>query len=192
MKLLIKVVKMLSKFNSRIPRYNDDSDYTTNAPSYYDDLARKQKLIKELAHKIWEYDQILHAKLKEVEDNLKKYADILDGKIEYFDIIILNKKKISNKICKNDHIYKNKIKENKDNLKKYDDILDRKIEDFDRIILNKTEKWLEDNMENILTEAVKIVWFGLTDDGYFMAVIPENWSDVQFDTTNEGQLMLIN
>ena len=33
-----------SDFNSRIPRYNDDSDYTTNAPSYYDDLARKQKL----------------------------------------------------------------------------------------------------------------------------------------------------
>ena len=136
----------MSRFNSRKPRYNDDSDYTTNAPSYYDDLARKQKLIKELAHKIWEYDKILASKLNEVEDTLKKYADILDGKIE----------------------------------------------DFDRIILSKTEKWLDDNMEGILTKAVQLVWFGLTDDGYFMAVIPENWSDVQFDTTNEGQLMLIN
>ena len=47
-------------------------------------------------------------------------------------------------------------------------------------------------MEGILTQAVQLVWFGLTDDGHFMAVIPENWSDVQFDTTNEGQLMLIN
>ena len=136
----------MSRFNSRKPRYNNDSDFTTNAPSYYEDLARKQKLIKELAHKIWEYDQILHDKLKEVEDTLKKYADILDGKIE----------------------------------------------DFDQIILDKTEKWLDENMEDILTQAVKLVWFGLTDDGYFMAVIPENWSDVQFDTTNEGQLMLIN
>ena len=134
------------RFNSRKPRYNDDSDYTTNAPSYYDDLARKQGLIKELAHRIWEYDQILYAKLKEVEDTLTKYADILDGKIE----------------------------------------------DFDRIILDKTEKWLDENMEGILTKAVQLVWFGLTDDGYFMAVIPSNWSDVQFDTTNEGQLMLIN
>src|SRR5699024_81757 len=146
MKLLIKVVKMLSRFNSRKPRYNDESDYTTNAPSYYDDLARKQGLIKELAHKIWEYDQILAKKLKEVEDTLTKYADILDGKIE----------------------------------------------DFDRIILEKTEKWLDENMEDILTQAVQLVWFGLNDDGYFMAVIPENWYDVQFDTTNEGQLMLIN
>lgn len=136
----------MHKFNSRKPRYQSDSDYTTNAPSYYDDLARKQGLIKELAHKIWEYDQILAAKLKEVEETLQKYADILDGKIE----------------------------------------------DFDQIILDKTEKWLDENMEDILTQAVKLVWFGLTDDGYFMAVIPGNWSDVQFDTTNEGQLMLIN
>ena len=138
----------MSKFNFRSikPIYNDDSDYTTNAPSYYDDLARKQKLIKELSKKIWEYDQILHAKLKEVEETLQKYADILDGKIE----------------------------------------------DFDRIILDKTTKWLDENMEDILTQAVKLVWFGLTDDGYFMAVIPENWKDVQFDTTAEGQLMLIN
>ena len=135
-----------SDFNSRIPRYNDDSDYTTNAPSYYDDLARKQKLLERLSKRVWEYDQILYAKLKEVEDTLKEYADILDGKIE----------------------------------------------DFDNIILEKTQKWLDENMEGILTQAVQLVWFGLTDDGYFMAVIPENWSDVKFDTTNEGQLMLIN
>lgn len=126
--------------------HNSDADYTTNSPSYYDDLARKSKLFKELAHKIWEYDKILAEKLKEVEDTLKKYGDILDGKIE----------------------------------------------DFDRIILEKTQKWLDENMEDILTQAVKIVWFGLTDDGYFMAVIPKNWSDVKFDTNEKGQLMLIN
>ena len=136
----------LSRFNSRKPRYNDDSDYTTNAPSYYDDLSRKNKLIKELAERIWEYDRILAAKLKEVEDTLKKYADILDGKIE----------------------------------------------DFDRIILSKTEKWLDDNMEGILTKAVQLVWFGLTDDGYFMAVIPESWKEIDFDTSEEGHLILVN
>ena len=138
--------KFQNYYNSRRPYYNDDSDYTTNAPSYYDDLARKQKLLETLSNRVWEYDQILYAKLKEVEDTLKEYANILDGKIE----------------------------------------------DFDNIILDKTQKWLDENMEGILNQAVQLVWFGLTDDGYFMAVIPENWSDVQFDTTNEGQLMLIN
>ena len=137
---------LVNEYPSRKPFYNDDSDYTTNAPSYYEDLARKQGLIKELAQKIWEYDQILAAKLKEVEETLKKYADILDGKIE----------------------------------------------DFDQIIISKTEKWLDENMEGILTKAVQLVWFGLTDDGHFMAVIPESWKDVQFDTTSKGQLMLVN
>ena len=132
--------------NRRYPRYPDDADYQTNAPSYYEDLARKHRLIKELSNKIWEYDKILYEKLKEVEDTLQEYSDILDGKIN----------------------------------------------DFDQIILTKTEKWLDENMEDILTQAVQLVWFGLTDDGYFMAVIPPNWSDVQFDTTNEGQLVLQN
>lgn len=138
--------KPFEQDNSRRPYYNDDSNYTTNAPSYYDDLARKSELLKTLSNRIWEYDKVLYEKLKEVEDTLKKYADILDGKIE----------------------------------------------DFDNIILDKTKQWLDENMEDILTQAVQIVWFGLTDDGYFMAVIPPNWKDVQFDTTNEGQLMLIN
>lgn len=128
------------------PTYQSDADFTTNAPSYYAELARKQGLIKELANRIWEYDQLLAAKLKEVQDTLTQYGDILDGKIE----------------------------------------------DFDQIILDKTTAWLDANMEDIMTQAVQLVWFGLTDDGYFMAVIPPNWKDVQFDTSNDGQLMLIN
>ena len=135
----------MNRYNSRVPRYNDDSDYTTNAPSYYDDLARKQKLIKELSLKIWEYDQILASKLKEVEDTLKQYADILDGKIE----------------------------------------------DFDEIILDKTEKWLSENMAEIMSDAVKMAWFGLSDDGYFIAIIPDSWvDDVRFSTSDEGELIL--
>jgi hypothetical protein len=30
---------------------------------------------------------------------------------------------------------------------------------------------------------IKTVWFGLTDDGYFVAYIPESWQDVTFRTT---------
>src|SRR5699024_3186134 len=88
MKLLIKVVKMLSRFNSRKPRYNDDSDYTTNAPSYYDDLARKNQLIKHLAKRIWEYEKKLHDSLEEIENILNNYINIIDGKIELIDHVI--------------------------------------------------------------------------------------------------------
>ena len=132
------------RFNSRVPRYNDDSNYTTNAPSYYDDLARKSKLIKELSEKVWGYDQTLYDALKEIENTLKHYADILDGKIE----------------------------------------------DFDNIITERTEQWLDEHMTDIISRALRVVWFGLTDDGYFMAVSPESWDDIRFDTTVDGELIL--
>src|SRR5699024_6224095 len=59
----------------RFPRYPDDADYQTNAASYYEDLARKNKLIKKLAKRIWEYDKILHDSLEEVESVLSEVID---------------------------------------------------------------------------------------------------------------------
>lgn len=67
-------MEKVNKFNSRIPRYNDDSDYTTNAPSYYDDLARKNILIKKLSERIWGYDKTLN-----------EYIEVIDGKIKIID-----------------------------------------------------------------------------------------------------------
>src|SRR5699024_10857940 len=61
--------------NRLYPRYPDDADYTTNAPSYYDDLARKNKLIKKLAKRIWEYDKILADSLEEIEEVLRQVID---------------------------------------------------------------------------------------------------------------------
>ena len=53
----------MSKFFK--PRYESDADYTTNAPSYYDELARKQKLFELLSKRIWEYDEKLELKFEE-------------------------------------------------------------------------------------------------------------------------------
>ena len=61
--------------NRRFPRYPDDADYQTNAPSYYEDLARKNKLIKNLAKRIWEYDKILADSLEEIEEVLRQVID---------------------------------------------------------------------------------------------------------------------
>src|SRR5699024_8072202 len=68
--------------NRRYPRYPDDADYQTNAPSYYEDLARKHGLIKELAHKIWEYDETLTNSLENIKKILGDYIHVVDGKIE--------------------------------------------------------------------------------------------------------------
>lgn len=50
-------------------------------------------------------------------------------------------------------------------------------EDFDRF----AQEWLDANIQQALTKAVHMVFFGLTDEGYFVAYIPQDWAFV-FDT----------
>ena len=38
-------------------------------------------------------------------------------------------------------------------------------------------------IDNFDTEYATMVFFGLTDSGYFVAYIPENWKSIQFNTT---------
>lgn len=45
------------------------------------------------------------------------------------------------------------------------------------------KKWMEANALNLVGELVKMVFFGLTDDGHFIAYIPDSWSDITFNTT---------
>ena len=53
------------------------------------------------------------------------------------------------------------------------------------------EKWLDENMVNYVASVAKFVWFGLSGDN-FVAVIPQSWSDIDFDTTDDGHLVVIN
>lgn len=44
------------------------------------------------------------------------------------------------------------------------------------------QQWVDDNMERIISRTVKFVYFGLTNDGYFCAYIPDSWDEITFDT----------
>ena len=50
-------------------------------------------------------------------------------------------------------------------------------------IANAITAWLSKNARDIIGKMVKNVWFGLTDNGYFVAYIPESWDDIIFKTT---------
>ena len=54
---------------------------------------------------------------------------------------------------------------------------------FPPSIVNAFNKWMEENALDLVGNLVKMVFFGLTQDGYFVAYIPENWEDVIFGTT---------
>lgn len=44
-------------------------------------------------------------------------------------------------------------------------------------------KWVQENAIDIVGDMVNMVFFGLTDDGYFVAYLPETWGDIQFGTS---------
>lgn len=54
--------------------------------------------------------------------------------------------------------------------------------DFPPKMYDTLHQWVVDNTRSILGAAVKMVFFGLTDDGYFIAYIPEGWDDIIFNT----------
>lgn len=48
--------------------------------------------------------------------------------------------------------------------------------------LDTIERWIDENMEMLFARAAKMVFFGLTLDGHFVAYIPDSWDDITFDT----------
>ena len=52
-------------------------------------------------------------------------------------------------------------------------------------VFEQMQAWWERNAIDLVGEFVRFVFFGLSDDGYFMAYIPENWRDINFSTILE-------
>ena len=62
----------------------------------------------------------------------------------------------------------------------YDDIL---AGNFPPAMLNALHTWVVNNTKDIIGAAIKTVLFELTPDGYFIAYIPDSWSEIIFGTT---------
>ena len=44
------------------------------------------------------------------------------------------------------------------------------------------EQWVNTNMTGIIYQMVRFVFFGLDDDGHFVAYVPASWEFLHFDT----------
>lgn len=53
---------------------------------------------------------------------------------------------------------------------------------FDDYYKAQVIEWVNNNLNYIFDKVVKQVYFGLTDDGHFIAYIPDSWSDIVFST----------
>lgn len=70
-----------------------------------------------------------------------------------------------------------------------------KLEDFEKLydmllsgdlpagVQEGINKWMQLNAVDIVGKLVKSVFFEITDDGHFVAWIPDSWNDITFNTT---------
>lgn len=87
-------------------------------------------------------------------------------------------------------LYKNDEEFKKD----IDDIKDGK---YVELYLDSISNWIDKNLIDVIGRSASFIVFGLTDDGYFAAYVPEGWDFITFDTDadysspNFGKLILI-
>ncbi len=75
--------------------------------------------------------------------------------------------------------------------------LQQQIDDFKNGGFEEVlDEWAKNNIPDFIANAVEMVFFGLTTDGYFVAYIPDTWDEIGFDTIidytdeNYGSLVL--
>ena len=54
---------------------------------------------------------------------------------------------------------------------------------FPPAVVQAFYNWMLANAQSLVGEMVKLVIFNITDDGYFVAYIPDSWSEILFGTT---------
>lgn len=50
-------------------------------------------------------------------------------------------------------------------------------------LINALNKWFQENITDLIGQAIKGVFFEITEAGYFIAYIPESWEEITFNTT---------
>lgn len=122
---------------------------------------------------------------------------VYDDSMTYYEVLCKVQKLINDLAKEVDSLNQNG-QEIYDYLQQLHDLLVNWMEHgFDDYYKDQVVKWIDDHLTWIFTSVVRQVYFGLTLEGYFVAYIPEGWSDIVFDTgavygTKEyGRLILL-
>lgn len=76
-----------------------------------------------------------------------------------------------------------KINLNREDIEELEEQFEKFLESgFEEYYEKQLAEWIDEHMPDIIEQAIKMVFFGLTDDGYFTAWIPNSWQGILFGT----------
>lgn len=114
-----------------------------------------------------------------VYDNSLSYYELLCKVVEYLNRVIqqVDSNTIQIQINTKDI---NQLKEELDLVQA--ELEKVKNGEYVSLYINALASWIDNNLQELVGRVVKYVFFGLTDDGYFCAYIPDSWKFINFDT----------
>ena len=117
--------------------------------------------------------------LPAVYDDSLSYYELLNKVVEYLNKVIAKYNVMVDAVntnTKNIETLKEAVAELETELEKV------KNGDYVSLYLESVINWIDANLQCLVARIVKFVCFGLTQDGYFCAYIPQTWKFLQFDT----------
>lgn len=58
--------------------------------------------------------------------------------------------------------------------------------DYVSLYIDSLSNWIDNNLQEMVKKVVKYISFGLSNDGHFVAYIPDTWDFITFDTIGDG------
>lgn len=114
-----------------------------------------------------------------VYDDSLSYYEVLCKITEYINKMLVDIQNLSDDV----NVNNNDIEELQNQIKLINLELEKiKNGEYTDMYLTAIENYIKQNLETIISDMVKYVVFGLTQDGYFCAYIPSSWNFIKFDT----------
>lgn len=166
-----------------IRAYDGDTagmNLTNELPEYYWNVKSQEQRIYLICCKIEE----LYKRLDSEDDRISGLeSDMSALKVELKDAIKECKQLIEEEQEKVDAQIEALSKELGDAYKNIEDEFELfKQHGFDLYYKKQVLIWIDQHLTDIWQNITARVFFNLTDDGYFCAYVPEQWSDLQFST----------
>lgn len=113
---------------------------------------------------------------------------VFDDSLSYYELVAKVVKKLNEVIASNNELagYVGTNTRDIAQLKKDVELITSEFEKvknggYASLYIEALKGWLAENLINVVGGIVKFVWFGLGDDGHFVAYIPTSWRFLTFD-----------